>query len=310
MIPVSYNCDEMFIKQPSSSCFQVVLVESGYATLRINSDRCFLQSSALIFRSPGTVIDKLYSHSLQAKSITFHPKFIGTQAPEGSTNQSDSGDFYSDFPSLNLFFNLSKANAGVLPLNPPICPKATALFNDAISEMMNQSDSLWYSRVRVSMIELFRLAEEEFTRYVCEEPPRASIARATLDYIHTNYEKEITVRMLCEMFHTNHTTLLRDFRQLTGTTIGQYILEYRLTLVREALIFTELTIEDIATKFGFKQASYLSRVFHSRVGLAPGQFRNRMKAAVFTPPEGFTDISFPNSSCFKNDYDSKKCKQK
>ena len=80
--------------------------------------------------------------------------------------------------------------------------------------------------------------------------------------------------MLCKMFHTNHTSILKAFRSYTGTTIGQYILDLRINLVSNALLFTDLTLEKIAEQYGFGQVSYLSRVFRSRVGLAPGQFRS------------------------------------
>ncbi len=280
-VPVSYNCSEMFSKPPTSNCFQVIMIERGCATLRINSERCFLQSGVIIFRGKSTVIDLVHSHKLIAKSITFDPKFFDMDSDPDKRIPS----------SFNLFYDLSCTNSGILPLDPLVCPKATSLFAETISEIMNQNDALWYSRVRINMIELFRLAKEEFVRFSGKDGTKPSLARSTLNFIHTNYEKEITVRLLCELFHPNHTTLLCEFRKLTGTTIGQYVLEYRLHLVREALIFTNLTIEEIAEKFGFRQASYLSRVFRARTGVAPGRFRAQMSRYNHSPTSGFTDVS-------------------
>lgn len=180
---------------------------------------------------------------------------------------------------MHLFYEKNPVYVGILPLDSLLRPKAYALLSAAISEMQNQPDNMWCNRVLINLIELFRLAEDEYIRYTGSDAPCASIANKALDYIHANYDKEITVETLCHVLHTNHTTLLRNFRSLTGTTIGQYILDYRLKLVCEALAYTALTLDEISAKFGFKQASYLSRVFRSRIGVTPGQYRRNIKGS-------------------------------
>ena len=299
IVPVSFNNKESFCQSPEENCFQIILVESGCATLRINHDRCFLQSGVLIFRNPGIVIDRLYSHKLEAQSISFQPDFIEMIRTREDYDGKDAQGSEYNYPPFHLFHDLSFSHAGVLPLDPLVRPKAKELVSSAISEMTNQPDNHWCNRVRVNLIELFRLAEEEYTRYIGNENSKTTLARSTLDFIHANYDREITVQMLCEIFHTNHTTLLRDFRVLTGTTIGQYILEYRLHLVREALMFTELTIDEIALKFGFRQASYLSRVFRARTGMAPGQFRNSMARRQPAEYDASIGTALNHPPCFK-----------
>lgn len=276
-IPISFTLSEDFDSMPIHENLQIILVESGCVALRINQERCFLQSGALIFRNKNTVIEKLFSHGLVARSISFDPSFINVNlTPEEIHDEvGDIADEYG-YPSYHLFYDWSYAYAGVLPLSSLVRPKAYALFSGVISELERQPDNRWSCRARINLLELFRLAEEEYDRFIGDEMPATPLARMVLEYIHANYDQELTVELLCELHHTNHTTLLRDFRALTGTTIGQYILEYRLQLAKEALLFTNLNIEEIAMKFGFRQAAYLSRVFKARNGMSPGQFRSQM----------------------------------
>lgn len=278
VVPLSFNKNELFKKRPGKEKLQVILIESGCIALRFNQERFYLQSGALIFCNENTTIEKMFSQSLVAVSVAFNPEFININL----SNERIVDEKYSllcsayGYPSFHLFYDWSNSYAGVLPLNPLVQPKASALFSSIIRECEVQPDDVWSCRARVNLLELFHLAEEEYSHLVGTEIPASPLAHKVLEYIHANYEREITVGALCELYHTNHTTLLRDFRSLTGTTINQYVVEYRLQLVKEALLFSSLSVEEIAEKFGFRQAAYLSRVFKARMGESPGQFRSRM----------------------------------
>ena len=187
------------------------------------------------------------------------------------------------YPSFHLFLDWGMAYAGVLPLDSLALENAPELMDPAIGQLDQHTDDYWACRTRVNLLELFQLAEREYARFMGGGAVSTSLARNVMEYIHANYDKELSVEMLCERYHTNHTTLLRDFRLLTGMTIGRYILKYKLELAKEALLFTSLTVDEIAVKCGFKQAAYFSRVFRREVGVPPGRFRTleveRRKAA-------------------------------
>lgn len=220
----------------------------------------------------------MFSQSLVAESVAFNPEFININLSSEHIVDEKYEELCKKYgyPSFHLFYDWSKSYAGVLPLNPLVQPKACELFSSIISELAAQPNNYWSCRARINLLELLHLAEEEYSHLVGTEIPATPLAHKVLEYIHANYDQEITVEMLCELYHTNHTTLLRDFRLLTGTTISQYIVEYRLQLVKEALLFSSLSVEEIAEKFGFRQSAYLSRVFKTHIGISPGQFRSRM----------------------------------
>lgn len=271
IVPLSYDNNEVFDKPLPPKYLQIILVESGCSTLRINQERCFISSGALIFRSSETAIELCCCHGMKARSISFKSEFFDINKRYSSDKKIQK--YLNMCVPFHLFFENNDTYIGILQLDSLVRPKACALVLAIISEMQNQPDNMWCNRVLINLIELFRLAEDEYIRYIGKGASITSLANMALNYIHSNYNKEITVEMLCRLFHTNHTTLLRNFRTLTGTTIGQYILEYRLQLVCEALAYTNLTLDEISSKYGFGQASYLSRVFRSRMGITPGQYR-------------------------------------
>lgn len=56
-------------------------------------------------------------------------------------------------------------------------------------------------------------------------------------------------------------------------TIEQYIIEYRLQKVKELLVYSKLSLADIAFKLNFNSTSHLSTQFKQQTGLTPSYFR-------------------------------------
>ena len=106
----------------------------------------------------------------------------------------------------------------------------------------------------------------------------ATLEGKVLDYIHLHLCQPLSIEGLCELFYTNHTTICRKFKALTGCSITDYIIEKRLLLAKHALAFTFLAVGEIAKKYGFQDASYFTRIFNKRVGLSPVKYRELMCA--------------------------------
>ncbi len=94
-----------------------------------------------------------------------------------------------------------------------------------------------------------------------------------IKYINDNLSEHLTLEGLCEHFHTNRTTLARKIKALTGMAPIQYILEQRLTKSCNDLVTTDMSISEIAEKYGFADDNYYIRAFKKRFGTSPLQYR-------------------------------------
>jgi AraC family transcriptional regulator of arabinose operon len=63
------------------------------------------------------------------------------------------------------------------------------------------------------------------------------------------------------------------FKETFGTTIMQYTMDVRLNMAKERIVFSPLSLEDVAETSGFANYTYFHRVFRSRFGQSPKQFR-------------------------------------
>lgn len=65
----------------------------------------------------------------------------------------------------------------------------------------------------------------------------------------------------------------RLFREYTGRSPKEYLLDARLEAARAYLRGSSLTIKRIASELGFHDEFHFSRMFHSRVGVSPTMYR-------------------------------------
>lgn len=96
-----------------------------------------------------------------------------------------------------------------------------------------------------------------------------------LKYIESSYCDPITVRDIAEHLNINRSYLSRLFRSMTGISIQDYLLDYR---IRQACILlqnTDLSVRTIAHSVSYADALYFSRLFHQKKGMTPSEYRKR-----------------------------------
>lgn len=80
-------------------------------------------------------------------------------------------------------------------------------------------------------------------------------------------------RCLAGACHLSEDHFIRRFRTCVGQTPAQYIVERRVNLAAQHLLFTDGSIERIAEAAGFGSRFYFSRVFARHTGVSPAAYR-------------------------------------
>lgn len=99
-----------------------------------------------------------------------------------------------------------------------------------------------------------------------------------LRHIERRYQDALSVPELARMCHLSEDHFIRRFRQQVGRTPMQYLAERRVTAAGQLLLFTRESIDQIATRTGFSDRFYFSRVFKRHLGMGPATYR---KATVY-----------------------------
>ena len=80
-----------------------------------------------------------------------------------------------------------------------------------------------------------------------------------VSYIDDNFLEKITIDELSFLFSTNRSTLCKEFKHVTGKTIGEYISEKKLALAKRKLIHSDKNFTEIAKELGFESIHYFTR---------------------------------------------------
>ena len=84
---------------------------------------------------------------------------------------------------------------------------------------------------------------------------------------------EIDIRDLAKQLGLSYSRFRSLFKEHTGAAPHQYLLSIRMNKARELLRHSELTVGEIADRTGFASAYYFSRLFKTKVGCSPSDYR-------------------------------------
>jgi AraC-like DNA-binding protein len=96
-----------------------------------------------------------------------------------------------------------------------------------------------------------------------------------LEYIEANLGAPLGRRKLAEQSYLSMSRFAVLFRTVLGVSPGDYVREVRLQRGQAMLLFTTLTVCEIAQHCGFKSEFHFSRLFKSRFGSSPTFYRDQ-----------------------------------
>ena len=94
-----------------------------------------------------------------------------------------------------------------------------------------------------------------------------------LQYIRSNIESEIRRTDIADAVHLNPNYISRLFRNKTGKSIKEYIMEEKMKLAKELVRNTALPISVITMKVGYNNFSYFAQIYKKMYGLSPVEDR-------------------------------------
>lgn len=118
--------------------------------------------------------------------------------------------------------------------------------------------------------------EERWGNFV-QEPEGDSPVEIVKRIISENITVEISRDELARKVFMSPDYLTKLFKRETGMALNEYIIQKRLSLAKNLLLTTNLSIVEISQKTGFSYSSYFVRIFKKKVEMTPQQFREKYK---------------------------------
>ncbi len=254
--------------------FTMILLRADCLHLTVEKTQCFLSGTFLLCLGPGEHI-QVHKGKYEVLSLGFLPSFYNVNLNHeliGTSKYTELRQKHG-FPDFHLFTERNKCYYGIIPISSDgfICIRDYFYRIDRyIKNHVN--DSMWSCHVRSILFSALYYAE---SAYLGNDEKEIS---AVILYIREHVASTMSLKQLCQTFRTNRTTLTKHFKELTGMTPMQFVLEERLNQSRSELLFTGLPVSEVALKYGFSDANYYIRSFKRRFGKSPLQYRKECRA--------------------------------
>lgn len=100
---------------------------------------------------------------------------------------------------------------------------------------------------------------------------------AALRAVHADVAHPWTLEELAELSHMSRSAFAHAFRSHVGVPPREYLIQWRMSLARDALTRDTLSISELASAAGYRSESAFSTAFRRVVGASPAQFRKQAR---------------------------------
>lgn len=100
-------------------------------------------------------------------------------------------------------------------------------------------------------------------------------------YIFAHLHDKLTVQSIADALHLNANYLSGLFKEQENQTILQFILNEKIKLAQNMLIYSNYTYSEIANYLGFSSQSHLGTCFKKNMQMTLGEYRSRFRPEEF-----------------------------
>lgn len=94
-------------------------------------------------------------------------------------------------------------------------------------------------------------------------------------FIEKYYCEDLNTDEIARQFGISKTQLYYIFKEVSGMTVSEYLMEYRIAKAKDLLINSTHSVEMISQETGYSNLSSFSRVFKTKTGCSPLQYRKK-----------------------------------
>lgn len=95
----------------------------------------------------------------------------------------------------------------------------------------------------------------------------------SITYLHSHYDENIQIETLSDMENMCLTAYRKVFKKHMGVSPNEYLIDLRISTACRLLSQSNEKISDIASKVGYDDQYYFSRIFTKKIGKSPREYR-------------------------------------
>lgn len=223
----------------------------------------------LVYYIDGSGSTEINGKVYEYKSNTF--SIVEPKLYHGETASVDTNIIFIGFSVTNLPFQLK---SGIYPDNT-----ANDIYK-ILSTMKNEilgKEQFYNQRLHVLTQDILIIISRIAANRAINEKTKDDPLLNSINYLNLNFFKDVNLHTLADISGYSYDHFRHIFKQMTGFSPKQYIIEKRINLSKNLLAETDEKITSIAYKCFFASNSQFIKIFRKATGITPLQYRSQCK---------------------------------
>ncbi len=243
---------------------EISIVLEGQANYTIEEQEFQLNAGQIMLFNPGT------HHGEEQRTGTYsHQLHIGL------TNISLDGLKRNHLPTKKAILNLGEYQWEFLD-------KAWRLvkeYSEEQPEFQLMVKALIIEMLVLILRSLEKVQDNTVTLALSKNAKRKQyLVNHAIYYLENHHTQEITLEQLADTLYVSPTYLSKVFKESTGMSPINYLIQVRLKHAKELLANEQLTIREISQAVGYQDAYHFSKLFKKYYGVSPSQLAKKLLA--------------------------------
>ena len=235
----------------------------------VRSRGCDLYLLLYTVRGTGCLELNSVPYSLPAGSVALVPRNI---ACKYYTPRDNIWEFYWVHPAgapSQAFWDTISPRARIVVPASDISAYADRM--EGIMDLLQKRPVSFRTKLSQSLSDLFHRSALDLIQN--HPNNRQNLSDQIISWMEKHYQEQVSVEDLAASLYLSASHLIREFRRATGVTPYAYLTDTRLRHGEQLLRYTDLSMEEIASRTGFCSASHFVSTFRRSRGMTPAVFR-------------------------------------
>lgn len=233
--------------------YQFLWIRGGELRLMLDFRELCLRAEEALLIAPGQVVRYHLEEQSEGFSVLFVPEFLG--------------EAHSDRPLLQQILRASlSGEQGVSLRGLPIAGLLAQLDCELAREASFEQLIIARSCLRILLAELARSLPNAIGR-------GGELAGRFFDLVEEEHRRLHQIQDYLQRLGVMEKPLTQAVRQAVGRTPKVYLDQRRLLEAKRYLVYSELSIKEIAYQLGFDEPTNFNKFFRKHAGLTPLDFR-------------------------------------